>query len=155
MSLHIYYAESTVPKGMEIVRYNDAYFDTNVRLKNTPIVRYLLKEIDDATYQSEDTFVSNKHVNRGGLYTENLSTGCKTALNVVCASENNNVCISPVEMGRNAWNALLKSRKGHVLLKYTSLTRSADDTCDIIFEGKHFSTIREFGTGVYEYENRL
>lgn len=58
MSLHIYYAESTVPKWMEIIRYNDAYFD-------------------------------------------------------------------------------------------------ADDKCDIIFEGKRFSTIREFGTGVYKYENRL
>lgn len=41
----------------------------------------------------------NKHPNRGALYSEYLSTGCKTALNVVLASAKNNVCISPISIG--------------------------------------------------------
>lgn len=154
MSLNIYYDESCVPAGMKIIEYNDAYFDANVKLRNTPIVRYLLKEIDDASYVSEYTILANKHRNRGALFSEYLSTGCKTALNVVLASTKNNVCISPIEMGRNAWNALLKARTGNVILDYTSITRDLNDTCDIMFDGKHFTVLSDFTRGVYEYENR-
>lgn len=155
MSLNIYYDESCVPAGMKIIEYNDAYFDANVKLRNTPIVRYLLKEIDDASYVSECTILANKHPNRGALYSEYLSTGCKSALNVVLASAKNNVCISPIEMGRNAWNALLKARTGNVILDYTSITRDLNDTCDIMFDGKHFTVLSDFTRGVYEYENRV
>lgn len=155
MSLNIYYDESCVPAGMKIIEYNDAYFDANVKLKNSPIVRYLLKEIDDASYVSECTILANKHPNRGALYSEYLSTGCKTALNVVLASAKNNVCISPIEMGRNAWNALLKARTGNVILDYTSITRDLNDTCDIMFDGKHYTMIWDFIKGVHEYENRI
>lgn len=155
MSLNIYYDKSCVPNGMKIVEYNDAYFDSKVKLKDTPIVRYLLKEIDDAGYVSELTIMSNKHPDRGALYSEYLSTGCKTALNIVIDSVKSNVCISPIEMGRNAWNALLKAGTGNVLLRYTSITRDLNDTCDIIFDGKHYGVLRDFVRGVSEYEDRV
>lgn len=155
MSLNIYYDESCVPAGMSVVKYNDAYFDSKIKLRDTPIVRYLLGQIDDASYMSEYTIISNKHINRGALYSSYLSTGCKTALNVVLGSVESNVCISTIEMGRNAWNALLKASTGNVLLCYTSITRDLSDTCDIIFDGKHYTVLKDFVRGVHEYENRV
>ena len=67
MSLMVY-TKYNIPDDMEIITSNDMYFNSNTRLLDTQEVRRLLLEIDDASYQSEDTFISNKHKNRGALW---------------------------------------------------------------------------------------
>lgn len=155
MSLHIYYDENTVPNGMEIIRCNDAYFNMHVKLEDTEEVTHLLKDIDDAVYCSDITIKSNKHPTHGELYSECLSTGCKSALNTILFSDKNNVCISSDEMGNNAWNALLTCTSGNILYKCTSIVIDRKMSCDIVFEGIHCSSIEQYVKVVKEYEDNL
>lgn len=149
MSLIIYYDKSMVPSGMKLITNNDYYFDSNIHLENTPEVRRLLLNIDDASYQAPDIIVSNKHKSRGDIYSIYLSTGCKSALNVLLSNEH--VVIDSHQMGDNAYNEALLLNKGFMLYKVVLTGLPLETSCDIIFEGIHCKTIDEYNKAVWRY----
>ena len=81
MSLHIYTSTDLIPNGIEYELMNDIYFNKHhLRLPDTKEVRFLLKYIEDAEYQTEMTFIG-KFVPGAGILNRFLSTSAKTALN--------------------------------------------------------------------------
>lgn len=145
MSLHVYSSKDTIRHGLTLMSYNDAYFNKCTMLPNTDMVAMCLREIDKAHYVSETLFESDVFVDSGHVSTINLSTGCKTALNVLLRSKEDNVCINPLECGTNAWNTILKLNEGNVLFLVNSVLIEDDVTCDIIIDDSvHCNTIGEF-----------
>lgn len=153
MSLVLFENVKEVPEYLRVISHNDSYFNANVKLENTDKVRELLYKIDDARYLSPETFISNLHPNRGGLFINYLSTGCKTALNVLLSSRKDNVCINPIEVGLNAWKEILKLEEGYIIYKHRSILLDKDEPCDIVYKGIHYSNIGDFITGVESYDN--
>ena len=78
MPLHVYMYAKPPDK---VVRINDAYFLANTKLEDTEQCRRILRIIDQAEYCSEKTFIG-RDKSLGALFTDNLSTGTKTLLNI-------------------------------------------------------------------------
>ncbi len=154
MSLNIYYSKEDVPPELKIVDRTSHYFDTNgVKLEDTEFVRNALCNIDNASIATQMTFTSNYKPEFGGIYKENLSNGCKTVLVVNLVSESDNICVDTKACGMNAYNQLLLSNRGNMLLGWHSITHKKSDRCDIIFDGKHCKNFGELADAIYEREN--
>lgn len=81
MSLNLYTSIEDVPKNLELVDYNDAFFGMNTPLNNSEFEKIALKGIDEAVFTSSETFIGRTKA-FGSLFRSCLSTGCKTLLNL-------------------------------------------------------------------------
>lgn len=140
MSLTIYLQREDIPSNVEVIDRNDEYFNVNTVLHDTQEVRNVLLNIDEAEYNTLETFIGRDKA-LGAIYRENLSTGCKTALNVL---EHSEVCFSTIECGPNAKNCILQLKTGSILW-YRDFVDLEDDTeCDIVCKGVHFTNIDDW-----------
>lgn len=137
MSLRIYTEKEEIPSNMRFVDYNDIFFN-GVSLKDDEISEKIMSEIDQAHYSSEKTFIG-RDSSLGNLNKENLSTGCKTLLNILYSPCE---CFDVVECGENALRLLPLIKDGNILWKTPVL--HGNTTCDIDIHGKHFTDFREF-----------
>ena len=144
MSLNVFTDPKQVPKNIEVVTYNDIFFDMNTELVDDDTVQSILLDIDNAHYAGPNAFYArNSNI---ALNTENLSTGCKTALNVYL---NRNKCFILNECGDNAKESILRLEDGNVLDPYPVFVYSLqryfdDDSCDILIDGIHFLDLDDF-----------
>lgn len=134
MSLNIYINKRDIPVGLKYVNYNDKFFGS-VELKNTKITEYILSEIDNAIYNSKDTFIGRDH-ELGALNKSLLSTGCKTLLNII---SNPNVCFDVIECGQNALKCLTLITQGNILWTHPVLLIDKNSDCDIEINNKKFN----------------
>jgi len=139
MCLRIYRSEEEMPENMDLVDYNDIFFD-GTELKGTDMVRCILKEIDKAEYASEDTFIGRDRT-LGKINKQHLSTGCKTLLNVV---QNPDKCFDVIECGQNVLSLLHYIKEGNILWKNPILHFVGDAECDIEIDDKRFTDFRKF-----------
>lgn len=139
MSLHVYdwvdEQENLIP--MKVIEENDNFFDIHTIIPDTDTARFFLEYIDKAKYCDEEFFIDR---NGAKLSKDCLSSGCKTALNII---SNPGYCFSTVECGHNATYAVLKAGIGNVYW-WESFFDIPDDSCDIIYKGKHFTKITKF-----------
>ena len=91
-------------------------------------------------YYSENTFIG-RDSSLGALYRENLSSGCKTALNVI---HNTDKCFSTIECGNNASDVILQLQEGQVLWVKRSIMLKLDTQIDIVYGNKKCKSIKEF-----------
>ena len=150
MSLNIYPTKESIPNNLRYMNQNDSWFMQHRELPDNPIVRSILKNIDDCEYQSKSTFVSNKFSKLGGIYNQFLSTGCKTALNVYF-SVDDGTCIDTIECGPNAFTEILRLHNGNILLSPADVMQS-DGPCDINFMNVHYTNMGKFLEALYRYE---
>lgn len=70
-------------KPNSLRKYNDGWFDINIGLIdfNNKEIHKIMKDIDDVEYASDLRFFSKYNKNLAVSLTE-LSTGCKTAINI-------------------------------------------------------------------------
>jgi hypothetical protein len=97
-----------------VVYWNDTWFANNggkIKFDTNPLVSRLIKEIDGVTYMG-DYQIKSKFI-KGILPVQCLSTGCKTALNVVTFPK---TIFSVAECGKNAFTAILQQSNGSIFI---------------------------------------
>lgn len=115
MALHLYTDLEFIPKDMELIRRNDDFFNVYTSLQNDIYTNKALHEIEQAEYNSTDTFISR--VKRfGALFKQFISTGTKTVLNIYY---NQDKCFDIAECGDNAIEFLLRYGEGSILVTHT------------------------------------
>ena len=139
MSLRIYTNRKEIPKEIDIIDYNDKFFD-GTTLKDDKLSKYIMNKIDKAQYSSEHTFIGRDET-LGKLNKNHLSTGCKTLLNIV---GNPDKCFDIVECGQNALSLLHLIKNGNVLWRNPILHFVGNAECDILIDDKHFTDFRSF-----------
>ena len=142
MSLNIYRNIKDIPDGVQLVNFNDRFFDAKTTLQNDDFTRTVLQEIDKAVYLSEFCFLG-RTPNLGGLNKGSLSTGTKTLLHI---HKYPNLCFNVCECGNNALNLLALLSDGNVYWEIPAaiITSSQYNQCDILFEGVTYTNFSKF-----------
>lgn len=116
------------------------------RIKGTDTDKALLKEIDQAEYlDSEhvlDRFGCKIHIN-------DISTGCKCALNV---ANNSNIWINTLECGCNARDAIIRHcNDGNIVLNNLGvpIDESGFGSINVNIDGKHMTNISDLNDYLY------
>ena len=109
-----------------------------IELKDTPVVRKLMKEIEQAEYKDQACFVDRFGVT---LLRDSLSTGCKAAILV----ELGNKPVDITECGFNARDSIINyCTHGTIEMLDTGITICKySESIDVEMDGNHFKTIRE------------
>lgn len=115
MGLHIYKGKENLPNDMEYVYDINAFF-FGVKLPDCEFVRRVLKEIDEAEYETETTY---KDRTGKYLYNDTLSSGSKILLAMYLYPE---IVFNGIEAGANCWDLMLLCSNSHVDLSYTDVS---------------------------------
>lgn len=136
--LNYYTDKKYVPKDMDVVSRNNAYFGiTNI--SDTEEVKRVLKEIENAEYISAALYKSD--LVGGAVSVQHLSTGCKTALNVLSSPEK---CFNLISCGDNAIRSILKMRNGNVLCEAPPIVFGTEE-CSTVVNREHIcNNLKEF-----------
>lgn len=103
------------------------------RLKKDDYTVKALKEIEQATYNDEHSFIDRFGFK---LYSKNMSTGCKAAL---CVHEFPTTVIDTVECGLNTINFIIANcTEGAVLMSSGSMLFYVDTPIDVIIDNRKF-----------------
>lgn len=147
MSLNIYTNELEVPTGMEVVKNNDVFFNSNTYLNNSDIEKEVLKDIDNVEYVSESAF-KGKFIKGVAVLKNFLSTGVKTLLNI---EKNPDICFDTIECGQNVLYQLSRLHSGNAIVKNTLIVYPGDgEPCDIKYKGKLY---KDFGVFIEDFFN--
>lgn len=133
-----------------VIKINDAYFLANTKLEDTEQCRRILRIIDQAEYCSEKTFIG-RDKSLGTLFSDNLSTGAKTLLNI---SQHPEICFDTIECGNNALTLLMGFTKGQAVL-HPGIIWDPDiwDTLgelNVVLDGKQFSDLYSISSYMQE-----
>lgn len=110
-------------------------------MEDTEQCRRILRIIDQAEYCSEKTFIG-RDKSLGALFTDNLSTGTKTLLNI---SQHRDLCFDTIECGNNALTLLMGFTEGQAVL-HPGVVWDPDiwdslGVLDVVFDGNHFTDL--------------
>lgn len=140
MSLNIYLREEDIPEGIDLIKNNDEFFRFT-SLNDSEFEKTVLREVDQAKYATESTFIGRSEW-MGELRKDNLSTSCKTLLNI---EKNPDCCFSSAECGYRALPLLRLLKQGNILLAARCILYGGDDSeCDIVYKGVHYNDFRKF-----------
>ena len=124
--LNVYVKREDIGNGVEIIDSNDILFNYDLynNMNVSPLIRNIMKSIDGAKYlQGMD--MRSKFGNITSM--ENLSTGCKTVINIVNHPE---AIINCIECGDNVLHKILRHLKmGNVLFEI--IPSNADMLIDV------------------------
>lgn len=112
--LNLYFKLSDIPKDLRYVKFNDAWFNRNIHgIKfGSKDIEKLLLSVDKVKYIGNNRVLSKFEPNTG-ISVRELSTGCKTSINVISFTD----CIfDGTECGDNALYEIFKSTKGNLLV---------------------------------------
>lgn len=140
MAVHIYLTEDSL-NGLQPEDWNDAWFNGNVYFVKEiiPEAQSAIKAIDGADYIGEYKAQNPKFGNTP-FSLDNISTGCKTAINCLLFPEKIFNC---VECGPNALSYILKLKKASIYFP-TNLPRLKQDIQN------EFILHHRFGTNTYD-----
>lgn len=150
MSLKIYRSVDEVPSEIKVVNSNDSFFNVMTDLTNTELVCNILRTVDKAEFNSNQTFIGRTK-ELGALHKSMLSTGTKTLINIIQHPE---FCFNVVECGNNVLQFIPKITEGHILWELPVAVCRDRPKCDIDYRGRHCAEFLEFLSQV-EREERL
>lgn len=137
VSLNFYLQKKDIPAGMQYVLNNNRFF-APCSLPDTPEVRKVLKDVENAEYTSS-TFFTSHTFNLGAVNIMYLSSGAKTVLNVL---NNPDICFDIRECGANAQTSILKLKRGNVLLEGLPMEwLGEDEPIDVMLRGRHYTNV--------------
>lgn len=113
----IYKNKADIPTGMELVEWNDLFFNQNMIERLDMRAEDIIRKIDGAALRADYKITSG--INGEVLNIDKLSTGCKTALNIYYFSEN---VFSLKKCGNNALNEIYAYESGQVYSEYPIIT---------------------------------
>lgn len=141
MSLHIYTSTDLIPNGIKYEMLNDVYFNKHhLKLPDTEEVRFLLKYIEEGEYHTEKTFIG-KFVPNAGILNRFLSTGTKTALNILLSKD---VCFDTMSCGENALRGIIYLRDGHAIIEDGFMMHEDADIDVIVNDMYRFLRIKDY-----------
>ena len=107
------YKMSTIPKGTEIIKMNDVYFNKYTATMLDDRANAIMMEID----QSEmiNRYSIKSRFDGMALNVDKLSTGCKTALNILYNSDK---IFDIFECGDNALDVIYRFENGKICCEY-------------------------------------
>jgi hypothetical protein len=110
-----------------IINYNDAFFNRFTATKmNYNKAKSIIEEIDDVKVL-DDYFVVSKFT-ESAVGFDNLSTGCKTVLNVIFNQDDVfNACVC----GENALNVIFRESVGNIYIRKSMLDNLIDLKCNV------------------------
>lgn len=109
----IYKNKADIPTGVELVEWNDLFFNQNIIDRLGMGAEKIIKKIDGASLREDYSIISG--VNGELLNIDKLSTGCKTALNIYYFPEK---VFSLKECGDNALDEIYSCQSGQVYSEY-------------------------------------
>ena len=150
MSLNIFTSKELVKAhNLYMPVSNDAYFNALSSIPNTDFALDLLTGVEKAEYNTDSTFISrNSYL--GALNKSMLSTGVKTAFNVICHPEK---CFNIQECGSSVLKLLLSGLcDGNVYWDVPVLLISSRLGCDLYWVDvdKHYTRLINFFEDVRE-----
>lgn len=138
-------------KPNSLRKYNDGWFDINIGLIdfNNKEIHKIMKDIDDVEYASDLRFFSKYNKNLAVSLTE-LSTGCKTAINIYTFQ---NELFTIAECGNNALNTIFRFKSGNVYMDYYVYLERFKNDMSVHINNKKFkvSSTKEFDDLISAY----
>lgn len=113
----IYKDKADIPAGVELVGWNDLFFNQNIIERLDMRAEEIIKKIDGAELRGDYRITSG--INGELLNIDKLSTGCKTALNIYYFPEK---VFSLKECGDNALDEIYAYESGQVYSEYPIIT---------------------------------
>lgn len=113
----VYKNKADIPKGMELIEWNDLFFNQNIIERLDMRAEDIIRDIDGAVLRSDYRIASG--INGELLNIDKLSTGCKTALNIYYFPEK---VFSLKECGDNALDKIYTYQTGMVYSEYPVIT---------------------------------
>lgn len=120
-------------KNKKYCEYNDAWFDKytdNIQFDEN--ICKIIKVIDGVDYIGNKR-VKSKFIKDIAISVKELSSGCKTVLNVVSFSE---YIFSVAECGDNALHVLFNLKRGKAHLPFFVIPRDFNNEIEIIYRGE-------------------
>lgn len=139
-----------IPPDLEIITDIEREFSLFGKLKDCPDVVKVLKNIEQAEYCNEFSFIDRFGYK---LRAKHLSTGCKAAVLAICYPEK---LIDLRECGRDARDAILTYVKnGNVMIHPESLNLDigSDDDDEVVcvkYKGKVFNDLYKLNEYIFE-----
>lgn len=111
--INIYKNERDIPENLELVKINDIYFNKYTVYLLDEKAKDIIFEIDGAVMKGK--YQISSCFNEEIINIDKLSSGCKTALNIVY---NKNKVFSLKECGDNALDVIYRENSGNVYCEY-------------------------------------
>ena len=141
MSLYVYSEKDVIPSNKKLVVNNRAFFGVNSIIPDTALVKDILLGVDEASRVSDTLFNGRNSDVVGEVHKDCLSAGVMTLLNIL---QHPDTIFSLASCGYNALQFLPRIQEGYVYWDLPVTLYTGDGTCDIIYDGKHFTNFYEF-----------
>ena len=124
------YKKKTLPKGLEVIKINDIYFNKYTAGLLDDKARDIIWQID----QSEmlDKYAVRSRFDGTRLNIDKLSTGCKTALNVLY---NPHKVFDVSECGENALETIYSFEEGSIYCEYPMIAFNMQEAAAVNRDG--------------------
>ena len=136
-------------KSENLVKFNDAWFDRHLKgLKVDANIKYFMKKIDESTYIKEHKMYS-RFDKELCVSMEQLSTGCKTLINVYIF---NDKIFDVIECGDNVIDEIFRLKQGNILISAFYLIPEFQGTVKVYTNnGVMMMNNEQLSNYVYEY----
>ncbi len=113
--------------------FNDAWFDKYIdKIKIDDTIIKIIKMIDNVTYAGNKR-IKSKFESGVAISMKELSTGCKTAINVVAFKDN---IFSAAECGDNALQVIFNFKRGNIYIPSFVIPRPFKNNIEVNVNGK-------------------
>lgn len=114
-----------------IIKFNDNWFDNYINNINfDDVVSNIIKSIDNVEYIGNYK-VKSKFNNGASISVSELSTGCKTAINVYTFYDK---MFTVSECGDNALQTIFMLERGNIYLPYFVIPREFNNAIEVIYD---------------------
>lgn len=139
--LNVYLSKESI-RGKKLIECNDAWFNIHNQEYDlsTPENRKILLDVDSATY-IRSGFVESNFCGKCVIRTEQLSTGCKTLLNIMnCRDKVFNI----IECGENVIDMIFKLLDGDIFIPaFIVIPNYIDNNVNLIGNSSRVITLDE------------
>jgi hypothetical protein len=114
-----------------IIKFNDNWFDNYINNINfDDVVSNIIKSIDNVEYIGNYK-VKSKFNNGASISVSELSTGCKTAINVYTFYDK---MFTVSECGDNALQTIFMLERGNIYLPYFVIPREFNNAIEVVYD---------------------
>lgn len=129
------YKKKAIPKSLELIKINDQYFNKYTAEMLDERAADTIWKIDRS--RMIDKFFIESRFDGTKINIDKLSTGCKTALNIVY---NPNKIFDISECGENALEMIYALEQGNVYCEYPMIAFDMTEVKAVDAEGEHMFT---------------
>ena len=126
------YKKSGIPETEEVIRFNDLYFNKNTAELLDGRAKEIIQKIDHS--EMLEKYAIGSRFDGTRLNIDKLSTGCKTALNIMY---NPDRIFDICECGENALEVIYSLNDGKVFCEYPMIAFNMDKARGIDKSGVH------------------